>query len=833
METIIKDIRYAFRGLLKRPVFSLVAIITLALGIGANTAIFTLVNAVLLKSLPVSKPEELVLFSDVRGEGTQQGDAPSGKWALFSYDSYLYLRKQNQTFQDICAFRSGESRLSVTPAGSSNVQRAQGHLVSGNYFNVMGVQARLGRTLSPEDDQPNASPAAVVSYRYWQKELNSDAAIVGKTLLINGTNFTVIGVTPEEFFGERVRRSPDFWMPLAFQPQVEMRKSSLDDKTVYWLSLLGRLRSGVTINQAEAQTTLSLRQYLTEEAGSKLNDEVRQSIEGSSIEMVPGGQGISGLRFIYSKPLHMLMAIVGMVLLIACANVGSLFLARAASRNSEMSLRLALGASRSRIVRQLLTESLLLAICGGLAGVLLAQWGVRILVGLVTKDTPLETSPDLLILIFTATVAMLSGLLFGLLPAIRASRTDLAGAMKERTRSSTGRSRFGIASGLVIIQVCLSMVLLTGAGLFARSLLNLRKADVGFKHEQVLTLQVDPRLGEYKSAGLTPLYQRLLERLKTLPGAESVTISSYAPMSGSSSNSNITITGYEPAPKEDMQSNVVLIGPNFNETLGIPLLQGRGIRDTDTAAEHDVAVVNQAFADHYFKGQNPIGRVFCFGDEFDPKNQIEIIGVIGNIKASEAREAPEKTLYLPILQTKDSFAASFQIRTAGEPTKLAPSVREAIAQLEPKLPVLEVASLSDQINSTFKQDRLISQLMSFFGGLALLLAAIGLYGVMSNGVVRRTNEIGIRMALGAARSNILWLVLKETLVLVVIGLVVGIPIALGAGKFVSSQLFGLRATDPLTLVIAGGVLIVVAMLAGYLPARRASLVDPLVALRDE
>jgi predicted permease len=833
METIIKDIRYAFRGLLKRPVFSLVAIITLALGIGANTAIFTLVNAVLLKSLPVSKPEELVLFSDVRGEGTQQGDAPPGKWDLFSYDSYLYLRKQNQSFQDICAFRSGESRLSVTPAGSSNVQRAQGHLVSGNYFSVMGVQARLGRTLGPADDQPSAPPAAVVSYRYWQKELNSDSAIVGKTLLINGTNFTVVGVTPQEFFGERVRRSPDFWMPLAFQPQVEMRKSSLDDKTVYWLSLLGRLRSGVTINQAQAQTTLSLRQYLTEQAGSKLNDEVQRSIEGSSIEMVPGGQGISGLRFIYSKPLHMLMAIVGMVLLIACANVGSLFLARAASRNSEMSLRLALGASRTRIVRQLLTESLLLAICGGLTGVLLAQWGVRILVGLVTKETPLETSPDLLILVFTATVAMLSGLLFGLLPAIRASRTDLAGAMKERTRSSTGRSRFGIASGLVILQVCLSMVLLTGAGLFARSLLNLQKADVGFKHEQVLTLQVDPRLGEYKSAALTPLYQRLLERLKTLPGAESVTISSYAPMSGSSSNSNITITGYEPAPKEDMQSNVVLIGPNWNETLGVPLLQGRGIRDTDTAAEHDVAVVNQAFADHYFKGQNPIGRVFCFGDEFEAKNQIEIVGVIGNIKASEAREAPAKTLYLPILQTKDAFAASFQIKTTGDPSKLAPTVRAAIAQIEPKLPVLEVASLSDQINSTFKQDRLISQLMSFFGGLALLLAAIGLYGVMSNGVVRRTNEIGIRMALGAARSNILWLVLKETLVLVVIGLVVGIPIALGAGKFVSSQLFGLKATDPVTLVVAGGVLIFVAMLAGYLPARRASRVDPLVALRDE
>jgi predicted permease len=833
MDSLLKDIRYGLRGLLKRPGFTAVAIITLALGIGANTAIFTLVNAVLLKSLPVAKPEELVLFSDDRGEGTSRGDPPTGEWERFSYDSYQYLRKHDQSFQDICAFRSGESRLSVTPPATATVHRAQGHLVSGNFFSVLGTSAKLGRTLIPEDDQASAPPAAVLSYRYWQQQHGGDPAIVGKTFLINGTIFTVVGVTPESFFGERVRKSPDIWMPLAFQPQIEMRKSYLDDKSAYWLTLIGRIRNGVSIKQASAAATLSIKQFLAEQAGSELNKDVRRSIEGSSIVMVPGGQGISGLRFLYSRPLQMLMAIVGMVLLIACANVGSLFLSRATARRAEMSLRLALGASRLRIVRQLLTESLLLALCGGIAGVLLSQWGVRILVGLVTKETPLETRPDLLILGFTSVAAMGSGLLFGLLPAIRASRTDLSGAMKEKSRSNTARSRFGIASALVVTQVCLSMVLLTGAGLFARSLLKLQEEEVGFNREKVLLVSVDPRLGGYKGSELPSLYQRSLERLKTLPGVHSVSVSSSSPMSGSTRTSNITIQGYVPAPQEEMFVNQVSVGPDFNRTLGVPLFQGREIRATDTTAEHKVAMVNQAFVDRYFKNQNPIGRIFDFGDEIDPKNQIEIIGVIGNIKAADARRAAAETVYEPIFQDDDAFSAEFQIRTLGEPSDLGTTVREALAQIDPKLPVFGVTTLNNQLQSTFKQDRLIAQLVSFFGLLALMLAAIGLYGVMTHGVVRRTNEIGIRMALGARRANILWLVLKETLLLVIVGLVIGIPLALGAGKLISNQLFGLRPSDPLALIVASGVLTLVALLAGFLPARRATKVDPLVALRDE
>src|SRR6267378_2213886 len=457
METLLKDLRYGFRSMLKRKGFVAIAVLALALGIGANTAIFTLVNAVLLKSLPVNHPEELVLFSDATGEGTSLQDVPrTGKWQRFSYASYQYLRNHNQSFQDITAFRSGESRLSVRNTGSQAgevAQRASGHLVSGNYFSVLGVTAMRGRVLMPEDDLASAPPAAVVSNKYWQQQLNGDSAIVGKTLVINGTNFTIVGVTPPEFFGERVRRSPDFWLPLSFQPQIELRKSFLDDGEAYWLMLMGRLKHDVRIEQAQASVSLALHQFLTDQAGTQLNEDRKRGIQNTYLQLTEGAQGISGLRVLYSRPLHMLMAIVGMVLLIACANVGSLLLSRAASRKAEISLRMALGASRFRIIRQLLTESLILAVIGGVCGVLLAQWGVTVLVGLVAKESPLDTRPDLVILMFTAAVSIMAGLIFGLVPAIRASNSDLTSALKEKSRTGSGRLRFNLSSSLVAVQV--------------------------------------------------------------------------------------------------------------------------------------------------------------------------------------------------------------------------------------------------------------------------------------------------------------------------------------------------------------------------------------------
>src|SRR5215217_2839588 len=838
MEQLFKDIRYGFRGLLKRKAFALVAVLTLALGIGANTAIFTLVNAVMLKKLPVYKPEELVLLSDTTGEGTSIEDSPrTGAWQRFSYSSYEHLRKNNQSFQDIVALRSGESRLSVrqTDSQANAAVRAQGHLVTGNYFAVLGVRALRGRVLTPEDDNPSAPPAAVISHRYWEQQLNSDPNVVGRNLIINGTNFTVVAVTPKKFFGERVRRPPDFWLPLSFQPHIELTESYLTNDQVYFLMVMGRLKPGVTIEQAQATTNLALQQFLTEQAGSKLTDERRKGIANTYATLVEGQGGISGLRRAYSKPLQTLMAIVGMVLLIACANVGSLLLSRAASRKAEISLRLALGATRWRIVRQLLTESMLLALIGGVCGVLLAQWAVTVLVGLVAREAPLNTRPDTGVLLFTAGVSIVAGLLFGLVPAIQASRTNLSAAMKEKNRLRAGFMRLSPSSLMVVLQVGLSMVLLTGGGLFARSLMKLQSEDLGFDRNNVLLVGIDPRLAGYKPDELATLYQQIIERLSTLPQVRNVSVATYAPLSGTRRTSSIQVNGYTPQPGEDLATQDILTGPKYAETLGLPLLRGREIDQRDTPSARQVAVVNETFANRYFKDQNPIGRTFSFDDDSDRKQWIEIIGVVGDLKGQDAREKPESTVYRPILQVQDqgAYSCTIHIRTVSDPTSLTPQVRQMINQINDKIPVFGVTTLDDQLHQNLSQERLIAQLVSFFGALALILACIGLYGVMAHGVARRTNEIGIRMALGARGGNIAWMILRETLYLVLAGLVIGVPAALMGGRLISSQLFGVSPTDPLLLIVAAAVLMVVALLAGYLPARRAARVNPLNALRYE
>jgi predicted permease len=680
-----------------------------------------------------------------------------------------------------------------------------------------------GRVLTPEDDKPNAQPAAVISHRYWEKELNSDPATVGKSFIINGTNFTVVGITPQEFFGERVRRPPDFWLPMSFQPQVELRESSLTNNQVYFLMLMGRLKPGVSMDQAQATTNLALQQFLTEQAGSQLTEERRKGIQNTYATLVEGKGGISGLRRAYSTPLHMLMAIVGMVLLIACANVGSLLLSRAASRKAEISLRMALGATRGRIVRQLLTESMLLAGLGGLCGVLLAQWAVIVLVGLVAKESPLDTRPDVGVLAFTIGVSMLAGLLFGLIPAIQSSRTNLSSTMKEKTRTRSGFLRLSLSSLMVVMQVGLSMVLLTGAGLFARSLVQLQSEELGFDRNNLLLLGIDPRLAEYKTNQLATLYQQLIDRLGSLPQVKSVSMATYAPMSGTRRSSSVKVAGYTPLSGEDVNVQDILAGPRYAETLGMPVLRGRDIELRDTAAAPQIAVVNASFAERFFKDQNPIGRSFTFDDETDKGNPIEIVGVVGDIKSNvDERERTDPTVYRPILQIQDgsAYSVTLHVRTLSDPTPLTFEVRQMINQI-------------DQLRENLNQERLIAQLVSFFGALALILACIGLYGVMAHGVARRTNEIGIRMALGARGGNIAWMVLRETLYLVLAGLLIGVPAALLGARLISSQLFGMSPTDPVTLIAAAGVLTLVALLAGYLPARRASRVNPLNALRYE
>jgi len=837
MDSLLNDLRYGLRGLLRRPAFTIVALVILALGIGANTAIYTLINAVVLKPLPVSKPEELVLFNDSPSEGTRvsDGDISSGRWDHFSYSAYRYFREHDRSFQELSAFRSAESRISVrrTDVQSGEAERASGHLVSGNYFAVLGINALQGRVLTNDDDSPAAPPAAVISNGYWKQKLSGDAQIVGKNILLNGTAFTIVGVMPPEFFGTRVRRSPDFWLPLAFQPQIELRKSFLDDKNVYWLNLIGRLKPGVRIEEAQAGVNTGLHQFLTQQAGSQLSDDNRRAIQNTYVQLAPGGRGLSGLRRFYSQALRMLMVIVLLVMLIACANVGNLLLSRAAARQAEISLRQALGASRARLVRQLLTESLLLAAIGGVAGILLAQWGVSVLVARVAATAPLDVKPDFSILLFTTGISLVSGVLFGIAPAIRATRTDLTSALKEK--ASHGRkSRFNLGSALVVSQVAVSLILLVGAGLFARSLIKLQQEDLGFNRDNVLLASVDTRLSGYKPNELSPLYRQLYDRLSALPNASSVTLATYSPMSGTNRNSTITVRGYTPAQGEDVAVSDLLVGPSFAETLGVPLLLGREIGLQDTPASTKVAVVNQSFAKAFFQDQNPIGRRMTFEEDSD-KDDFEIVGVIGDAKFDSAKEKADRSVYRPIFQVQDQGAYSnvLALRTTGDPLNLSAPVRAAITQVSDRLPILNLTSLRIQTDESLKQEKLIAQLVSFFGLLGLGLSCVGLYGIMAHAVVRRTNEIGIRMALGADRGHIIWMVLKESLLLVAVGVVIGVPAAWGAAHLISNQLFGLNPSDPVTLLTAVILLSLVAALAGYLPARKASRVNPLAALRYE
>jgi predicted permease len=840
MESLFSDIRYGIRNLIKRPGFTAVAVITLALGIGANTAIFTLLNAVTFKTLPVNKPDELVFFQGSSDEGTSNGDPYTGEWRRFSYASYKYFLSHDQNYQGLSAFRSGESRVSVADVANRTAesQRASTHLVSGNFFNVLGVNAFLGRLLTDDDDRPGAPATAVISYGSWKKDWNADPRIINREVLINGQSFTIVGVTPPEFFGIRVRRSPDLWVPLQFQPQIEMRESYSQNPRIFWLNFVGRLKPGVRFEQAQASANVSLHQFLLDEAGSQPTADYRSSMANSYIKLAPGARGISGLRIAYSKALQMLMVIVGVVLLIACANVGNLLLSRAAARKAEISLRLALGASRYRIVRQLLTESFLLAAFGGVVGILVAQWGVKILVTLVARTSPLDVQPDVPVLIFTAAVSILAGLFFGLVPALSASKTDLTTAIKEKSsRGARRRLRFGLASALVVAQVGLSMVLLAGAGLFARSLIKLQEADVGFNRDNVLLLSLDTRLAGYKPAQLSALYRQVIERMKDLPGVQSATIATYSPISGHGRNSTVTVHGYTPGAGEDRDVNDFLIGPDYAKTLGVPLLLGREFDIRDTPASHKVAIVNQSFAKSFFAGQNPIGKRFFFGDEDDPERgeDLEIVGVIGDIRYDSAKEAPGRTAYRPILQVQDSdaYPGNVEIRTTRDAANLAPMARAVLKQIDSKLPVYDVTTLSEQLSGALQRETLVAELVSFFGFLALLLACIGLYGVMAHGVVRRTKEIGIRMALGAERRGIVWMVMRETILLVLAGIAIGVPVALAAARLISAQLFGLSPADPFSLIGSALVLVGVASIAGFLPARKASKVNPLTALRYE
>ncbi|HUI42005.1 MAG TPA: ABC transporter permease [Terriglobia bacterium] len=848
MTTLVNDVRYALRMLARNPGFTAVAVLTLALGIGANTAVFTLINALMLRALPVEHPEQLYFLGADPSQGDSSGGFPTGSVNEFSYRTYQQLRERNRAaFEDLATLSSAQVTLRVSGLTPAELPRsAEGCLVSGNFFRVLGLNTVLGRALIPEDDREGApSSVAVISYHYWTGSLGRDPNAAGKTIEIDGAPFTIVGVAPPEFFGVKLStRPPDFYLPLGLQPQMMARPSWLKVDNEYWLDVFGRLRPGVNPRQLSAALTGQLQQMFTAQAGTDIGPARRRGISQAYVELVPGGRGLSALRERFSQRIQVLTLLVVLVLVIACLNTANLLLARAAGRQREVAVRLAVGAGRWRLVRQLLTESVLLAGLGGLVGLMLAVWGTMLLTNLVfgaTAVLPFALSPDARVLGFTLLVSAVTGIAFGLAPALRSSRVDLNSSLKERAQATgIGARRTGrLASGRLLVsgQVMVSLSLLVVAGLFVRSLRKLEAQDLGFSPEHVLVAGLDLGAAGYKSPQLPELYQRLLARVRALPGVRSAAMANASVLGGNTSVSNISIEGYTAKPEENMDCHRKNVSEDYFLTDGMTLLAGRPIGPQDTQDSPQVAVVDEAFVQRYFPNQNPVGRHFMFGSPFKAPGK-EIIGVVKDAKYEGLADKTPPMAFMPIAQSAgphepNEYADDLEVSVAGDPAAAAHEVRRAVSEVDRNIVIGSVHPLRELVASDTHDARLVAQLSSFFGVLALLLAAIGLYGVMAYSVLRRTNEIGIRMAIGAVRGDVLWMVLRESLAIVALGIALGVPAALGLARVVSSQLFALSPNDPATLALATLLLVVASALAAYIPARRAAKVDPMVALRYE
>ena len=843
MGTFFEDVRYGLRILGRNPGFAAVAVLSLALGIGANTAIFSLIDVVMLKGLPVSDPQRLVVLSDPASSGVSIG-SQSGTRSLFSYPEFEYFRDHNQVFAGVLAVESSPDRLQVSVDGAGDqTEEVQSKLVSGDYFKVLGVDALLGRTFTAEVDRtPGANPVAVITYAYWKRRFALDPSILGKTVQVHGTAFNIIGVAPQGFFGEEVGVAPDLWMPLSMQRQVMPGRDFISpDKAVYdkieWLQVIGRLKPGVTEKQAAASINVDFQQLLTAQAGSGLTEQQRHESLDQKIELSGGSKGTSPLRDQFSQPLLVLMALVGMVLLIACTNVANLLLARATARQKEIGVRLALGAGRRRLIQQLLTESVLLATLGGALGLALAQWGDQVLIRLVggrDQVIPLDLHPDLRLLGFTLAVALFTGILFGTVPAFRATRLDLAPTLKESARGTTGGRAAGwLGKGLVSAQVAMSLLLLIGAGLFVRSLRKLLTVNLGYNPDKLVLVRIDPVPAGYHDAAAAQLYQTLLDRIRVLPGVRAATLSKNGLFSGSESADQISITGFTPKKGQDMDARWDEVGPGYAATVGLPVLLGRDMGPQDSGNAPRVCLINHTMARYYFGDESPIGRIVT--DEYpDTRVSFQVVGVVGDAKYNNLREKTPRRFYAPFFHPIEPVGqANFMVRTFADPSAVAGSIRREIQSVDRAIAIRGVHTMGELVDDSVVRDRLIATLSAFFGLLALLLASIGLYGVMSYAVARRTSEIGVRMALGARRFDVVGMVLRETMLMVAVGVAVGLPLALGTSRLVSSRLYGLSSNDPLSIVAATLVLLAVAALAGTLPAHRASRVDPTTALRYE
>jgi len=828
---MITDLRYAVRQLTKNPGFATVAILTIALGIGANTAIFSLLNQVLLRSLPIHDPERVVLlhFEGVSEGATQSDNGES----VFSFPMYKEFRDRNQVFDGLIARASS----TVTAIFNDNAERLHAEIVSGNFFEVLGVRPAMGRLLVSTDDlTPGAHPVTVLSYGCWTGRFGGSSSILNQTVRINGLPMTVVGVAPWHFRSVITGQAVDVYVPIAMKAQVTPWANDLNNPRSMWLSLFGRLKPAVTRRQADAGLAPLYRALLQEDLATMPTQpqRFRERFLANRLELRPASQGINQLEHTWEKPLLVVAALVGLVLLIACSNVAGLLVSRAAERQKEMAIRLALGSRRWLLVRQLLIESFLLSLVAAFLGLICSLWIVQGLIGLVPADSLggwLTAEIDSRLLVFVCGLSVFTCLLFGLTPALSASRLKSALALKSPSGiASKAQARFRRL--LVTTQVALSLVLLIAAGLFARSLTNLLRLNPGFRAERLLTFAINPGLSGYTDASTLPLFERLQDRLEALPGVTSVAAAQLTPLGNNNMSTSITAEGYQASEDEDIECELNLISPGYFQTMGVPLVAGREFTGADRADAPKVAIVNEAFAKYFFRDQSPIGR-HILQSKGNAKPDIQIVGVVRNSKHSSLREKTARFYYLPYLQEPKSRRIAFFVRTTRDDITLPNEVRSLMREIDLNIPVVNLGWMQARVEESVYIDRLVAWLGGALGALAALLSAVGLYGVVAYVTTRRTTEIGIRMALGALKKDVLWLVMKEATWLAIAGTFAGSLISLALGRLIETQLFGLKAADPIVAGAAVALLSVIILLAGYIPARRAAQVDPMVALRCE
>ncbi len=834
MGALLQDLRYALRMLAKSPGFTLVAILTLALGIGANAAIFSLTDQVLLRLLPVQRPEELVVL---RSPGPHTGrNWSDGDVAMaWSYPMYKDLHDRNQVFSGLLARFATQASV----FGQGQTELANAELVSGNYFDVLGVRPALGRVFNSQDETaPGANPVAVLSYGYWQRRFGRDPGILNKQLVVNGISMTVVGVVHPGFFGVQVGQTPDIFVPMTMKAQMTPNWDGLADRQDHWLAILGRLKPGISATKAEAGLQPEYSAILRSEVlAMKSSPQTKKDFLAKKILLNPGSHGRPILQHDSGQPLLILLSMVGLVLLIACANLASLLVARGEARQREIAVRMAMGAGRWRLIRQLLTESLLISLAGGSAGLVVGSWTLGALVSSVPDNigaSGLQGRFDYRVLAFALGLSVLTGILFGFLPALRSTRADLQTTLREQGANVFGgKSNVRLRKVLLVSQVALTVVLLASAGFFVRSLMNLKGQDLGVRTDHVMQFSVSPELNRYTPVQTVAFVDRLRESIGALPGVRSVSASEMALLANSDSYANITPEGFPMSEdtNTDVQQNWV--GPNFFSTLGIPLIAGREFDNRDVSSAPKVAIVSERMARKFFNGQNPISRHFAFGSGNGVHPDIEIVGLVKDSKNTDLRQEIRPLVYIPYAQDTHQGNATFYVRTNVEPTAMASTLRKTVQNVDANLPVFDLKTLDQELDEIAFSERLLTFFSVCLGVLAALLAAIGLYGVMAYMVSRRTREIGIRMALGATQQNVAWLVLRENVRISAAGLGIGLVAAFAIGKLIESQLFGVKASNPLVFLAAAVLLSAVAFLAGWLPARRAAAVDPMVALRYE